>query len=194
MKYNLCTLRGNANRKQEIKFNTLNLLHILNLDHTVASLLFESGLYICCFSCGGGITWANGCNCIWPPSDEGNRKPSSGRCHPCHRISQFCKLPGNSHGRESIAPCWSGTHRLYKGGNILLAHHPDWVFRYCLFVFVYSIKFIGQQISFWTNFQQSTGIYKLVSAIFCGRDGQVVRPLDPCSKGPGFKTTFRPVT
>ncbi len=27
-----------------------------------------------------------------------------------------------------------------------------------------------------------------------GRDFQVVRSLDPCSKGPGFKTTFRPVT
>ncbi len=24
-------------------------------------------------------------------------------------------------------------------------------------------------------------------------DGRVVRPLDPCSKGPGFEITFRPV-
>ncbi len=27
-----------------------------------------------------------------------------------------------------------------------------------------------------------------------GRDGQVVRSLDPCSKAPGFEITFRPVT
>ena len=28
----------------------------------------------------------------------------------------------------------------------------------------------------------------------CGGDGRVVRSLDPCLKGPGFETTFRPVT